>query len=87
MCTNCPHKSDPNLLDLQIAHEDALFMLANIRSHFYILFDYVIGHSEKTDQSIQNHADRLFADNMVVAVRDMRNSVIDVQELLQRGKP
>lgn len=88
-CANCcsTPSRQPDAETLSFLIDDAVHQLGLIRSRLYPLLGFVIDQCEIVDSSISNHTDKLFAETMLVTVRDLRDQVIDVQELLQRGKP
>jgi len=84
MCNTSPHSPDHD--DLSSLIDDAAYRIDLIRTRLWPVFDFVISHRESHDRVKRDSCDRLFAEVMLVSIRDLRNQVIDVQELLQGAK-
>jgi hypothetical protein len=84
MCNTCPQTPDHKALQDKI--DDAAYQLGLIRSRLWPVFNFVISQCEINDTIEKNPDDKMFAETMLVSIRDLRNQVIDVQELLQGAK-
>jgi len=85
MCNTCPHSPDHEALRhaLQYKINEAAYELNLIRTRLFPLLDFAISQCDINDNLKKNPSDKMFAEVMLVSIRDLRNQVINVQELLQ----
>jgi hypothetical protein len=84
MCNTCPHTPDHKALRYKIT--DAAYQLGLIRTRLFPLLDFAISQCEIHDNLEKDPCDKMFAEVMLVSIRDLRNQVVDVLELLQGAK-
>lgn len=86
MCNKCPHLTQhPDPAALQFLIDDAAYQLGLIRSRLYPLLHFVIVEIEES--KVTHDSSRMFAETMLVSIRDLRDQICDVHELLQGRKP
>lgn len=85
MCNNCPQtpQSAPDTLLFLV--DDVTEQISHIRSRLYLLLNFVISQVEIEEAKAPHDSSRMFAETMLVSIRDLRNHVCDVHGLLQRG--
>ena len=85
MCKNCNHPTpQPDQEALQFLIDDAVEQISHIRSRLYPLLHFVISQVEVEESRVAHDSSRLFAETMLVTIRDLRNQICDVQEMLRK---
>ncbi len=87
-CPNCcsTPSRQPDAEGLQFLVDDAIEQISHIRSRLYPALQFVISQVEIEESKVAHDSSRMFAETMLVTIRDLRNHVCDVHEMLRRGK-
>lgn len=76
----------PDSATLQFLIDDAVEQISHIRSRLYPLLHFVISQVEVEESKVAHDSSRMFAETMLVTIRDLRNQICDVHEMLQRRR-